>query len=154
MSILNYEIGGNEVKIDASEAIANIPENRTLLVEKLTADEPVNPETVEGLTTIEDVFAAFQPNIDVEFESAEGEPVKENFRFGNTADFGVKKMTENSRFLKNLSIQKGFYENLVKQLRTNKVLQRALENPESKQAIIDALTQLRNELKESSAQQK
>ena len=42
MGILNYEIGGNEVKIDASEAIANIPENRTLLLEKLTADRGIN----------------------------------------------------------------------------------------------------------------
>lgn len=150
MSILNYEIGGNEVRIDASEAIANIPENRTLLVESLTAEEPVNPEAVGGLTSIEEVFAAFQPNIDVEFESAEGEPVKENFRFTNTADFSVKKLTENSRFLNSLFLQKGFYESLVKQLRTNKVLQRALENPESRQAVIEALTQLRNELQESS----
>lgn len=152
MGILNYEIGGNEVKIDASEAIANIPENRTLLLEKLTAEAPVNPEAIEGLTTIEEVFSAFQPNVDVEFESAEGEPVKENFRFSNTADFQIKNMTDRSRFLSGLSTQKDFYEKLVKQLRTNKVLQRALENPESRQAIIDALTQLKNELTQSSVQ--
>ncbi len=150
MGILNYEIGGNEVKIDASEAIANISDNRTMLLEKLTADDPINPEAIEGLTTIEEVFSAFQPNIDVEFESAEGEPVKENFHFANTADFQIKAMTEKSHFLSNLATQKDFYEKLVKQLRTNKVLQRALENPESRQAIIDALTQLKNELMQSS----
>lgn len=150
MGILNYEIGGNEVKIDASEAIANISDNRTMLLEKLTADDPINPEAIEGLTTIEEVFSAFQPNIDVEFESAEGEPVKENFRFANTADFQIKAMTEKSHFLSNLATQKDFYEKLVKQLRTNKVLQRALENPESRQAIVDALTQLKNELMQSS----
>lgn len=153
MGILNYEIGGNEVKIDASEAIADIPENRTLLIEKLTADDPVNPETVEGLTTIEDVFAAFQPNVDVEFENAEGEPVKENFRFSNTADFQVKNMTAGSRFLNNLSIKKDFYSKLVKQLRSNKVLQRALESSESRQALIDALSELKKELQETSSAQ-
>ncbi|KGN88645.1 hypothetical protein HQ45_08000 [Porphyromonas crevioricanis] len=153
MGILNYEIGGNEVKIDASEAIADIPENRTLLIEKLTADDPINPETVEGLTTIEEVFAAFQPNVDVEFESAEGEPVKENFRFNSTADFQVKNMTAGSRFLNNLSIKKDFYSKLVKQLRSNKVLQRALESPESRQALIDALSELKKELQETSSAQ-
>ena len=36
MDLGNYGIGGNEVKIDASEGIAEIPQNRTLLVEQLT----------------------------------------------------------------------------------------------------------------------
>ena len=81
MAILEYGIGGNEVKVDTSEAIANIPENRSLIVEQLTADEPVTPEAVKGLSTIEEVFAHFLPNIDVEFENEEGQPVKENFRF-------------------------------------------------------------------------
>ncbi len=44
MAILEYGIGGNEVKVSASDAIANIPENRSLIVEQLTADEPVTPE--------------------------------------------------------------------------------------------------------------
>ena len=33
MDLGNYGIGGNEVKIDASEGIAEIPQNRTLLVD-------------------------------------------------------------------------------------------------------------------------
>ena len=36
MGILNYEIGGNERPVEASEAIGNIPQNRTLFVGKLT----------------------------------------------------------------------------------------------------------------------
>ena len=151
MGILNYEIGGNEVKQDAMEGIADIPQNRTMFIGQLTSEEPVSPEAVGDMKTIEDVYAAFQPNVDVEFENEEGEPVKENFRFSNTADFQVKKMTENSSFLNNLSVQKEFYEKLVKQLRSNKVLQRALENQESRQAMVDALTQLQNELNQFSA---
>ena len=38
MDLGNYGIGGNEVKIDASEGIAEIPQNRTLLVEQLTKE--------------------------------------------------------------------------------------------------------------------
>ena len=38
MALLEYGIGGNEVRTDASEAIADIPENRSLIVEQLTAD--------------------------------------------------------------------------------------------------------------------
>ena len=36
MSMYNYGIGGNEVKKDAGEAIADIPSNKTLLIQKLT----------------------------------------------------------------------------------------------------------------------
>lgn len=147
MAILEYGIGGNEVKVDASEAIANIPENRSLIVEQLTADEPVTPEAVKGLSTIEEVFEHFSPSIDVEFENEEGQPVKENFSFKTVADFSVKNMTQNSSFLHNLDTQKTFYEGLVTQLRSNKVLQRVLENPESKKAFISALEALKDELK-------
>lgn len=146
MAILEYGIGGNEVKIDASEAIANIPDNRSLIVEQLTSEDPINPEAVTGLTTIEDVFKHFSPNIDIEFDSEDGQPVKENFRFGTVADFSVKNMTENSPFLNKLSMQKEFYETLIKQLRSNKVLQRVLENAESKEAFVAALTALKSEL--------
>ena len=141
MAILEYGIGGNEVKVDTSEAIANIPENRSLIVEQLTA------EAVKGLSTIEEVFAHFLPNIDVEFENEEGQPVKENFRFSSVADFSVKNMTQNSPFLHKLDTEKTFYEGMVTQLRSNKVLQRVLENPESKKAFISALEALSNELK-------
>lgn len=147
MAILDYGIGGNEVKIDSSEAIANIPENRSLIVEQLTSDEPVTPEAVKGLSTVEEVFEHFSPNVDVEFENEQGQPVKENFSFKTVADFSVKNMTENSEFLKELAMEKDFFEGLIKQLRSNKVLQRVLENAESKEAFIAALKELKSELK-------
>ena len=56
MAIYDYGIGGNEVNVDANESIADIPSNRTLLVQKLTDEAPVSPETVYGLQTVEDVF--------------------------------------------------------------------------------------------------
>lgn len=107
MDLGNYGIGGNEVKIDASEGIAEIPQNRTLLVEQLTKDEPVAPEVIAGLTNIDEVFAHFRPEIDIEFSDAEGAPVEENFRFQNVGDFSVKKMTEQSPFLDGRSVPVG-----------------------------------------------
>lgn len=145
--MLNYEIGGNEKPVSVSEGITEIPQNRTLFVGQFTADDPIAAEPITGLKTVEDVYNKFQPNVDVEFEDAEGQTVQENFKFANTADFQVKQMTARSNFLNDLSVQKEFYEKLVKQLRTNKVLQRALENADARQGMIDALTQLREELK-------
>jgi hypothetical protein len=146
--INQYEIGGNEVKINASEAIAAIPENRTLIVEQLTADEPVNPEVVTGLTTVEQVFAHYKPQVDVEFQNSEGQAVNESFHFKNVGDFAVKNLTEQSPFLKDVNTKKDFYDTLIKQLRSNKVLQRALENPDSKRAFVNALQGVLEELDE------
>ncbi len=146
MSFMNYEIGGNEVKIDASEAIADIPENRTLLVEKLTDEEAISPEIVEGLTNINEVFDHFKPSVEVEFESAEGQPVKEKFGFKNVGQFSVEQMTQMSSFLSGLDVEGKTYEEMIKQMRSNKVLQRALVDPEAKKAFIEALMQLSNEL--------
>ncbi|HCO66298.1 MAG TPA: hypothetical protein DIT04_00840 [Dysgonomonas sp.] len=146
MAMFEYGIGGNEVKIDASEAIADIPFNRTLLVEKLTADDPINPEKVEKLSSIEEVFAHFKPNIDVTFENEEGQEVDENFRFNSVADFTLKNMMQNSPFLRDLNSQKEFYNKIIKQLRSNKILQRALQNEETKAAFINALMALREEI--------
>jgi hypothetical protein len=68
----NYGIGGTEVPNEANEALSEIAQNKTLMIEKLTADAPFKPEIVEGLTSIDDVFNHFQPSIDLEFEDAEG----------------------------------------------------------------------------------
>ena len=67
--LTNKGIGGNEVPLDASEAIFEIPQNRTLFAQKLTADDPVKPELVEGLTTVEKVFEHYKPEVKVDFES-------------------------------------------------------------------------------------
>ena len=56
MAMYNYGVGGNEIKVDANEAIQEIQENRSLLVSQLTSDESMVPEVVRGLKTIEDVF--------------------------------------------------------------------------------------------------
>ncbi|MDR2804851.1 MAG: hypothetical protein LBB85_04300 [Dysgonamonadaceae bacterium] len=144
--IHQYEIGGNAVSVDASEAIAAIPENRTLLVEKLTDDEAIHPEVVTGLSSIEQVFAHYKPQTEVEFQNGEGQPVKESFYFQSVGDFSVKNLTEQSRFLKHISTEKTFYESLSRQLRTNKILQRVLENPASRQAFIASLEALETEL--------
>ncbi|WP_029906680.1 hypothetical protein [Prevotella sp. 10(H)] len=149
MAIFEYGIGGNEVRVDSSESIAAIPENRTLMVEQLTSDEPVNPEVVTGLSTIEQVFEHYKPQKEVELENAEGQSVSEVFHFANVGDFSVKNMTEQSPFLSQINGEKEFWESLKKQLRSNKVLQRALENSESKQAFLESLQGILAELKEA-----
>jgi hypothetical protein len=70
-----------EVKGDASEAFADVPQNRTLLIEKFTDNDPIKPEMVQGLQTIDDVFDHFKPEKEVEFVNETGATSKENLRF-------------------------------------------------------------------------
>ncbi|GIM57729.1 hypothetical protein CAPN006_21210 [Capnocytophaga canimorsus] len=146
MAMFNYGVGGNEVKVDANEAIQEIQENKTLLVGKLTADDAISPEIVMGLKTVEDVFRHFQPSISIEHEDQEGGSVKEDFRFNNVGDFTPNKLVENSPFLKNLSLEEEQYNNIMRQLRNNKVLRNMLTDSSSKEALIQALKAVASEL--------
>lgn len=151
MAMFNYEVGGNEVKVDANEAINEIQANKTLLVSQLTSEEPIQPEIIPGLKTVEDVFRHFKPSIEIEMTTAQGEPVRENMRFGKLDDFSPKGITRQSAFLNTLRIQQEQYTKIMKQLKSNKVLQTMLANPETKDAIINALKQVTSELEANEA---
>lgn len=144
-----YGIGGTEVKTDANEAFADIPQNRTLLVEKLTNDPAIKPVVQTGLKTIEEVFEHFNPNVEVEFENAEGVGKKEMLKFHNLGDFGAKGITRQSSFLKDLDTEKDQYVKVMKQLKTNKILKTAIADPEAKQALLDAIRALLTEIDEN-----
>ncbi len=151
MAMFNYEVGGNEVKVDANEAINEIQANKTILVSQLTDEEPIQPETVEGLKTLEDVFRHFKPSIAIEMQNADGESIKEQLRFAKLDDFTPKGITRQSAFLNSLKIQQEQYTKIMKQLKSNKVLQTMLANPDTKDAIINALKQVTSELESSVA---
>ena len=144
-----YGLGGTEVKSDANEAIQEIPQNRTLFVEKLTQDQPIKPEVVTGLKTIEEVFDHYKPEVEVEFEDIDGVGRKENLNFKNLGDYGAKGITGQSKFLKDLSTEKDQYIKVVKQLKTNKILKTALETPEAKQALLESIRALLTEIEEN-----
>lgn len=144
-----YGIGGTEVKGDASEAFAEIPQNRTLLCEKLTGDAPIKPEVVEGLQTIEDVFEHYKPDVEVDFADSEGVSKEETLSFRGLSDFGIKGITAQSEFLKDLNIEKEQYQKIIKQLKSNKLLRKTLENPDTKADLLGVMYALIKELEEA-----
>jgi len=144
-----YGIGGTEVQSDANEAIQEIPQNRTLFIEKLTQDQPVKPEVVTGLKTIDEVFEHYAPEVEVEFEDADGVGRKENLNFKNLGDFGAKGITKQSQFLQDLNTEKEQYLKIVKQLKTNKILKTAMDNPEAKVALLESIRALLTEIEEN-----
>ncbi|MBL4746742.1 MAG: type VI secretion system contractile sheath small subunit [Flavobacteriaceae bacterium] len=135
----NYGIGGNEVEVNANEAISDIPANRTLLIQKLTNETTVTPEAVYGLQTVEDVFNKFSPKIDIEFQDKDGATLNEAIKFNNLGDFSPKSIKENSSFLSKLNIEQEQNTKTARQLSSNRALKKALENPETRAAILELL---------------
>ena len=148
--MLEYGIGGTEVKGDASEAILEIPQNRTLLCEQLTADAPIKPVMVDGLKTIDDIFERFSPKVDLEFETSDGVIREETLSFKGLADFGIKGITAQSGFLQDLTIEMEQYQKIIKQLKGNRLLRKALENASSKANLLQVMYALIRELEDSS----
>lgn len=142
----NYGIGGNEVRLDANEAIIEISHNRTLFAEKLTQQTPVKPEIVQGLTTVEDVFEHYKPSVNMLFHDAEGRTVPENLEFHNLGDFGIKGITAQSAFLNNLATEKEQYLKIMKHLKTNKVLKSALADPAARKAVLSSVQAMLKDL--------
>ncbi|MGN6352243.1 MAG: hypothetical protein ACTHLB_02585 [Parafilimonas sp.] len=131
------------------EGFVEISPNKTLFVQKLTNEPPVKPEIVEDLQTVEQVFDYFKPNCDVELDREDGSTVKENFAFAGLGDFDIKNITNRSDYLKNLSLENDAYLKIIKQLKSNKSLKNIIENPETKQAFVNALRALVAELDEA-----
>jgi hypothetical protein len=144
-----YGIGGTEVKGDASEAISEIQQNRTLMIEKLTAEAPVKPQIVQGVTKIDEVFESFKPHVDLEFQDNEGVSRKETLKFGNLADFGVKGITAQSEFLQNLTMEKEQLQKVIKQLKSNKMMRKTIENKETKLALLNSIYAMIKELEQA-----
>jgi hypothetical protein len=130
------------------EGFIEISPNKTLFIQKLTYDDPLKPQVVEGLQTVEDVFNHFKPACKVELDREDGSTIKENFNFGGLSDFDPKNLINNSPFLANTNLEQDAYLKMVKQLGSNKSLKNVIENSETKQAFINSLKALVAELEE------
>lgn len=150
MALYEYGVGGNEVKIDANEAIAEIPSNRTLLVQKLTEEAPLQPETTYGLETLEDVFERFHPSVELEFQDQEGNEIPEKLDFKGLSDFSAKKLKENSPFLSQLNIEREQYLKISRLLSSNKALLKSLSDEEARAEMIQVLEASLVELEDAS----
>lgn len=146
--MFEYGVGGNDVPMDASEAMADLQMNKTLFIQKLTDDDPVKPTPVYDLKTVEDVFEHFKPKVKVEFEKDDGSSLEEEIRFNNLGDFSTKNIVAQNSFLQDLNIQQEQYQKILKQLKTNKLMKVVTENNEAKAAFISSLQAMIQELEE------
>lgn len=146
--MFNYDLGGNAVNAEVSEAMAEIAYNKTLFIQKLTADDPIRPEVV-NIQTVDEAFEHFKPNVDVEFSKMDGTTTEENIRFTNLGSFSLKNIVAESKYLNGVNVEHEAYLKIIKQLKANKALKNVVENPETKDAFVNALRALAAELEEN-----
>ena len=129
------------------EKIEALPPSRTLYVSAFNN----NPEMqkVTGLESVEAVFEHFKPEVDVEFQDEEGAPVFETLSFGKMKDFTPDGMLSQSPFLKELSEKEYNFDRFYKNLKNNRQLQKAINDPATRAAYAAAIQTLIGELKES-----
>lgn len=141
-----YELGGHEVKQGTGgEAVNALDQNKTMVISKLTQDDPLKPEFHEDLKTISDVFDRFKPSVDIEFQDADGAPVNNDLQFRSVADFGKKGLIKNSDFLQDLEAQRSEYQKFIKMLKI-KQMNNIINDAEAKQSYIGALQNMIDEL--------
>lgn len=139
-----YSIGSTSDPLYAG--MAEISPNKTLLAINLT-DNPVGkPEIIKGLKNLEDVFAQFKPSVNVEFRDDDAGLVLETFRFSSLNDFSIKGLTSQSELLKELTFKKETFERITMQVKTNRLLNYALADKNTKEALLNCLIALRAEL--------
>lgn len=139
-------IGATERKNDASEGISEIDGNRTLFVQQMTEEPDDELKLVEGVTNINEAFETFKPELKVNFEDEDGSEAEESLKFTKMADFGPKGLSENSDFLKSLSGDLESLHKIMKQLKTNRVFQRMLADPEATKAYMEMLQEMISDL--------
>jgi hypothetical protein len=147
--MFNYDIGGQERKSEVSEGISDIPQNRTLLIEKLTDEAPLSPQIIPDMKSTSDVFAFFKPAKEVEFETADGAGRTEQLHFESLGNFGKQGITRQSAYLNELSHQCEDLQKFVRQLKSNKILRTLLENKEAKSAYLSCVNALIHEMEQS-----
>lgn len=145
---MDYSLGGQEKKQSVNEGIADIPQNKTLFVQKMTTDPPPF-EVVSGLKTMKDVFAHFSPTVDVVMEKTDGQQEQETLAFSKVWDFTKEGIIAQSETLQGLKGQEVDGIKFLKQLQSNKVLHGVVADPDKKTAYVAALKEILAEIEAS-----
>ncbi|CAN5151120.1 hypothetical protein BH09BAC4_BH09BAC4_22200 [soil metagenome] len=150
MAVNKPQIGGVIIPEETSEAIKFLQENKTAMVGKFTADS-MSQAPVQGVQKLQDAFDTFQPEVDVTHTTEDGEEVNETLFFQNLTAFSKQGIIDQSAFLQALQSQEDNYQSLIKRLMSNKAFQKLLADPQAKQAFIDALNVMAQELDDADA---
>jgi predicted component of type VI protein secretion system len=144
-----YGVGATSMPIETNVALGPLPQNKTMVVQKLTNDEQPEPELVKGLENMEMVFEKFQPKIEIDFLNEDGSTTGEEIKYNKLTDFQPSSIIAQSPHLTELKSQAEEYNNISTRIKSNASLQKLLSDPDQKDAFLGVLNNLIKELQDS-----
>ena len=139
----------NGRRSESGDSYANIPQNRTLIAEKLTQHAPHIPQIIHDLETVEQVFSYYKPAVEVMLDTSGVGVKKETLSFTNMDDFNIARLKEQSKMLKQNSLEINEYVKVIKELKSNSRLRALLEDSEARKSLLKAINCMRAELKQN-----
>ena len=131
-----FILGATErVKKDDSIPVELLPSNKILYAAKLNNDEDADVTPVK-CNNLKEVFEKFRPSFETELESTDGEQVNANFEIRSMKDYTSKELIEKNEYLQETYYGKEMLNDLEKQLKKNKSLQKTLSDKEKKEALL------------------
>lgn len=91
----------------------------------------------------------FKPEVGVTLYDEEGAPNYETFQFRKMGDFAREGLVEQSDLMRELDAKMNDLRKIDMHLRSNKLLQNALLNPQAKQVVLDMLQQMIDEIEQA-----
>ncbi len=136
---------------ESNAKVSLVDNNKTLIVDQYTTDvEPGNPEFLENVYNMEEVFAHFKPSVSVDFVDEEGGSVNEVLKFRELRDFeaqgGEGRLVSNSQFLSNVKMKIDTNAKIRKSIEQNRKLRDILKDSSSKQELKELLKSMLDEL--------
>lgn len=136
---------------ESGAKVSLIDQNKTLMMDQFTADaEPGNPEFVEDVQNIDDAFAHFKPQVEVDFVDEEGGSVNETLKFTEIRDFqadgGKGRLVQNSQFLSGVKAKIDVNTKIRKSIEQNRKLRDILKEEGSRQELKELLQAMLDEL--------
>lgn len=136
---------------ESGAKVSLIDQNKTLMMDQFTADaEPGNPEFVEDVQNIDDAFAHFKPQVEVDFVDEDGGSVNETLKFTEIRDFqadgGKGRLVQNSQFLSGVKAKIDVNTKIRKSIEQNRKLRDILKEEGSRQELKELLQAMLDEL--------
>lgn len=125
-----------------------INQNQTLYVTKLTSHDAgaPEPEKVEGLKSVDEVLGHYKPEKSVYLNQEDGNQTEQQFNFRKMGDFTQQGLLNQSELLQSQEAKIQDLKKVNLHLRSNKMLQKALQNPESRKIFRSMIDQMLSEL--------
>ncbi|PSL27441.1 hypothetical protein CLV60_108299 [Dyadobacter jiangsuensis] len=125
-----------------------INQNQTLYVTKLTSHDmgAPNPEKVAGLKSVEEVLDQYKPEKGVLLSQEDEGEVEQLFTFRKMGDFTQPGLINQSPLLQSQAAKIQDLKKINLHLRSNKMLQKVLQNAESRRLFREMIEQMLSEL--------